>query len=146
MVVRGVRSPRGKPSAERDGDARWLDHLAGCVTCREQTSADALLRGALATPPTELGAGFDRQLRQRLERRAAGGSPTARRPGRLRPAGLWTLGAYGTVAAFASVVVLSRLPWQSINMSPALAITLGLLILLSPLVLLDRTGIVRPPG
>lgn len=119
----------------------WADHLAGCADCREQDRADALLRGALAAPAPELAAGFDGRLLLRLEARAA-----RRSAGGLGRSAWWLLAGYGTAAAAVSVVILARLPWQSLTPSPALGITLGALALLSPLVLLDRVGVVRPPG
>ena len=125
-------------SAESAG---WREHLAGCAECREQQRADALLRDALAGPAPELSPAFEAGLRRELERRA-----TARRSGRLRPAGLWALAAYGAAALAASVAILARLPWESLAPSPALGMALGALALLSPLALLDRIGIVRPPG
>jgi hypothetical protein len=97
-------------------------------------------------PPTGLSAEFEARLRQRLEDRAAGILPAPRRPARLRPAGLWALAAYATAATAAAVVILARLPWQSLTPSPVLLICLGGLAMLSPLVLLDRVGVVRPPG
>ena len=130
---------------EGDEEARWLEHLAECAVCSEQAPADVLLRGALGDPAPKLSAEFDRRLRRRLEQRVAGAPAPTRRPGRLRPSGWWLLVAYGTVAAAASVVIVARLPWQSFTPSPVLGITLGALALLSPLVLLDRIGIVRPP-
>ena len=127
-------------------ESPWREHVAGCAVCRQQANADALLREALATAPPELAAGFEGRLRLRIEQRAGEGSASARRPGSLRPSGLWALAAYGTAAAIASVVIVSRLPWESFTPSPALGFTLATILLLSPLVLLDRLGIVRPPG
>ncbi len=131
-----------------EGEGRWNDHLAGCADCREQASADALLRGTLgqAPAPPEVSAAFEGRLRRRLQRRTAGRPITARRTGGLRPSGLWALAAYGTAATGASAAILARLPWESLAPSPALLVTVGALALLSPLALLDRVGIVRPPG
>jgi len=129
-----------------EAEARWREHLAGCSSCGEQAAIDALLREARPPAPPELNAGFEARLRLRLERRLTAGARPARRPGGLRPAALWVLGAYGTAAGLASLLLLSRLPWQLSAAPPGVAITLGVLALLSPLVLLDRIGIVRPPG
>lgn len=137
---------RLRSDGEGERERHWREHLAGCAACREQSRADVLLRVALDTHAPELGAGFEQRLRARLEQRAAPRSRAASHPGRLGSSDLWTLGAYATAAAVASAVILSRLPWQSLTLSPALGITLGALALLSPLVLLDRLGIVRPPG
>ena len=131
---------------EGEERARWREHLAGCADCRRQESADAQLRGALADPAPELSAGFDAGLRKALERRAAGRPAAAGRPGRLHRSGLWALAIYGTAAAAASVAILTRLPWESLAPSPALGIAIGAIALLSPVALLDRLGIVRPPG
>ena len=124
----------------------WREHLAGCAVCREQAAADAFLREMSAPPPPELAAGFEGRLQRRIEQRVAQRAATVPRPGRLRPSGLWTLAAYGTAATVASVLILSRLPWHSFTAPPGLGFVLGALALLSPLVLLDRVGIVRPPG
>ena len=131
---------------EGEAEARWREHLAGCADCREQVAADELLRGALEAPVPTLSPGFEAGLRRELDRRVAARATPAPRAGRLRPAGLWALAAYGTAALAASVVILARLPWESLTPSPALGIALGALALLSPVALLDRLGIVRPPG
>ncbi len=144
---------RRRESGGFDGEQEtlWREHLAGCAVCREQAAADAFLREMSAPPPPELAAGFEGRLQRRLEQRGArhpatGHPATVPRPGRLRPFGLWTLAAYGTAATIASVLILSRLPWHSFTAPPGLGFVLGALALLSPLVLLDRIGIVRPPG
>ena len=130
----------------RDAAIGWREHLAGCADCREQAAADALPRGALTPPPPALSADFEVRLRRRIERRAAAPPAVTGRRGGLRPAGLLTLAAYGTAATAASAVILARLPWESLSPSPVALAALGALALLSPLVLLDRFGIVRPPG
>ncbi len=134
------------PPGDGEAEARRRQHLAGCASCRQQEVADALLREALPEPPPELGAGFDRRLRGELERRLAENTPPARRQGGLSPVALWALGAYGMAAVLVSLLVLVNLPWQSLAASPGMGIVLGALVLLSPLVLLDRVGVVRPPG
>lgn len=145
--------PEGKVDDPRA--RRWQEHLDGCAHCREQVRADGLLRETLAAPAPELVAGFEERLRRRLESRSAPRPAAVGRPGLGRSSsgrpglprfGWWVLATYGTAAAVASAVILARLPWQSIAPSPAFGITLGALALLSPLVLLDRIGIVRPPG
>ena len=130
---------------DAEAAARWREHVAGCADCREQEAADALLRAALDSPPPRLSAGFADGLRRELDRRVAG-RPGAHRPGRLRPAGLWALAGYGTAALAASVAILVSLPWESLTVSPAAGIALGAIALISPLALLDRVGIVHPPG
>ena len=139
---------RARAAASLAGDeaVRWREHLAGCADCREQARADALLRGGLTAPVPELSAGFEAGLRRELERRAAARPAPARRPGRLRPSGMWLLAAYGTAATAASAVILARLPWASLTPSPVLLVALGAQALLSPLVLVDRIGVVGPPG
>ena len=131
---------------DREAEARWREHLAGCADCAEQARADALLQEALNEPVPELSPGFEAGLRRELRTRTAAQPARARRPGRLRPAGIWALAAYGTAAAAASAVILARLPWESMAASPVLGMALGAVALLSPLGLLDRIGIVRPPG
>ena len=130
---------------EGGGEAAWREHLAACASCRGQSAVDALLREALPSPPAPV-AGSEERLRRRLAERLGERPRPARRALGLRPVALWTLGAYGTAAAAASLLILARLPWQSLAASPAVGIALAVLALLSPLVLLDRVGVVRPPG
>lgn len=125
--------------------ARWRRHLAGCASCREQEAVDALLRRALPAAPAAA-PGYEERLRRRLGERLADRSTRGRRRLGLRPAALWALGAYVSAAGAASVVVLARLPWQSLAVPPGLGLVLGAIALLSPLALLDRADIVRPPG
>ena len=135
--------------SRKDGDAaaRWRRHLDGCETCREQEATDALLRAMSRRPVPELSGTFEERLRSRLRAEdAAARRAPSRRPRGLRPAAVWVLGAYGTAAAAASILVLMRLPWRSLAVTPSLGIALGALALLSPLILLDRVGVVRPPG
>ena len=134
--------------AARDAEAetRWREHLAGCASCRRQEAVDALLRESSTAPVPRLSGGFDSHLRRRLERAAARRPVPVRRPAGLRPTALWVMAVYVTAAVAASLLVLTRLPWQSFAAPPGLGIVLGALALLSPLVLLDRVGVMRPPG
>ena len=119
---------------------QWREHLRGCPTCSKQVAADASLRQAFAGSPPRpgLAAGFEARLHQRLEaRRGRGAVGSSRR---------LLLATYATSATLASIMILSRLPWQSFEAPRGLVFALGALVLASPLVLLDRIGILRPPG
>lgn len=138
---------RRRQAADLEGEpsAPWQEHLAGCADCRQQASADAVLRGVFEEPVPALSPGFEAGLRRELERRRA-----ARRPappaGRPRASGLLSVAAYLTAVVAASAAILARLPWESLTPSPVLLVGLVALGLLSPLALFDRLGIVRPPG
>lgn len=134
----------GVLEGERAG--QWREHLRSCASCREQVAADAALREMIVAPPPELSAGFEARLHQRLDGRRPNAARARRIPGGVRPSWGWTLASYVTVATFASVLILSHLPWQSLVAPRAMVLTLGALVLVSPLVLLDRIGIFRPPG
>ena len=125
---------------EGENAAAWHEHLRGCASCGSQVVADASLRQAFAAspPPPELTAGFEARLHQRLEAR--------RGLGRVWSSRRWVLATYATAATFASIMILSRLPWHSFDVPLGLVFALGAMALASPLVLLDRIGILRPPG
>ena len=133
---------------EGEDAARWREHLRGCPTCSKQVAADLSLRQAFAASPpsAELTAGFEARLRQQLEARRPGATRVSRRLGRAWPSWGWVLAPYATAATFASILILSRLPWQSFDVPRSLVFALGAIVLASPLVLLDRIGILRPPG
>jgi anti-sigma factor RsiW len=117
---------------------RLAEHLRSCSQCREQNAADAALRQGFATPPPEIHIGFETRLRRRLQERRA--------PARWRPVWGWTLATYVTAATIASIVILSRLPWGTLVAPRALGLTIVALVVASPLLLLDRIGVLRPPG
>jgi hypothetical protein len=127
---------------------QWREHLRGCPTCSKQLAAEASLRQAFAgsPPPPGLAAGFEARLHQRLDARRPDAARGHTGLGRLWPSWGWTLASYATAATFASILILSRLPWQSFEAPRGLVFALGALVLASPLVLLDRIGILRPPG
>ena len=125
---------------EGEHSAAWREHLRGCPSCSEQVIADASLRQAFAgsPPPPGLAAGFEARLHQRLEARRGRGAVWSSR--------MLVLATYATAATAASIMILSRLPWHSFDVPGSLVFGLGALALASPLVLLDRIGILRPPG
>lgn len=146
----------------------WLEHLDSCTDCREQADADAALRSAFSTarspgstrdaaldrslragPDTGLGDRLDDWLAGELEIRARGVPKAA--PKRHRWGARWALAAYATLAGSLSLWVLSTVSWPAVSPVAPLAplaatITFGALALLTPLVLFDRLGVLRPPG
>jgi len=113
---------------EGEQASRWREHLRTCGSCRKQVAADASLREGFAAAPPELSPGFEARLHQRLDR--------PRSSGRFRPSWRWTLAGYATAATLASIIILSRLPWESLVAPRGLVFALGALVLASPLVLL----------
>lgn len=126
---------------------KWAAHLHRCPTCSRQMAADEALRRELVTPMSpELTDEFNARLLRKIEVRRADAVRRGRRRGRPWPTWAWALLSYATTATVASILILSRLPWQSFAAPRTLVFALGVLVLLSPVVFLDRIGIVRPPG
>jgi len=91
--------------------ARWREHFRTCPSCRKQTHADAALREAFVVAPPALSPGFEARLQQQLDRDRSNAARALRRPGGSRLPWEWALVAYITAATFASVLILSSVPW-----------------------------------
>lgn len=134
---------------DHDARAEWDAHLASCSGCRDHTAMDAALRrsfSGVGSPAEQIDERLDAWLTAELAKRTHCPQEAASdRRWRLSARERWVLVAYGAAASLVSLRVLSTVSWPAV--SPAVPLTaLGVLAVLTPLVLFDRLGVLRPPA